>query len=49
MGIEGQPALQGDYEVQLVANDNSGNELLCLVVQFTITPPQWANVLKSSE
>lgn len=34
----------GDYQVQLIASADSGSELLCLLVDFSIAPPDWANM-----
>jgi hypothetical protein len=31
--------MQGDYEVKLQAEDQTGAELFCMLVDFTIQPP----------
>jgi hypothetical protein len=41
--------VQGQYEVQLVAHDGDGDELLCLTVDFNIRPPSLTNILRSQQ
>ena len=40
------PFLQGDYSVELKAEGKDGAELLCMVVQFRISPPSLTSVLR---
>jgi hypothetical protein len=38
--------LQGDYEVRLKANDDAGDTLFCMLVDFTIQPG-WAKGIRN--
>ena len=40
-------AVQGDYQVKLQAKDNDGEELFCMLVDFTIKPPSFSSLTKS--
>lgn len=39
--------VQGDYEVKLQAKDDEGEELFCMLVDFTIKPPSLSSFAKS--